>query len=48
MQATMKESKEEGESGKKNLVFELHGDQFRYRAVDRANKKFKTHFLPDL
>jgi ribonuclease P protein subunit POP4 len=33
---------------KKNLVFELHGDQFRYRAVDRANKKFKTHFLPDL
>jgi ribonuclease P protein subunit POP4 len=32
----------------KNLVFELHGDQFRYRAVDRANKKFKTHFLPDL
>lgn len=41
-------SKEEGVSGKKNLVFELHGDQFQHRAVDRANKKFKTHFLPDL
>lgn len=41
---------EEGEGGKGagNLVFELHGDQFRYRAVDRANRKFKTHFLPDL
>jgi ribonuclease P protein subunit POP4 len=36
------------EMEKKNLVFELHGDQFRYRAADRANKKFKTHFLPDL
>lgn len=34
--------------GKKDLVFELHGDQFIYRAADRANKKFKTHFLPDL
>ena len=32
----------------KNLVFELHGDQFRHRAVDRANKKFKQHFLPDI
>jgi ribonuclease P protein subunit POP4 len=32
----------------KNLVFELHGDQFQYRATDRANKKFKAHFLPDL
>ncbi|PQE03756.1 hypothetical protein CJF30_00006438 [Rutstroemia sp. NJR-2017a BBW] len=30
----------------KELVFELHGDQFRYRAADRANKKFKPHFLP--
>ncbi|TQS34462.1 hypothetical protein Golomagni_05153 [Golovinomyces magnicellulatus] len=31
-----------------NLVFELHGDQFRYRATDRANRKFKPHFLPNL
>lgn len=41
-------SKEEGEAEKKNLVFELHGDQFQHRSVDRANKKFKNHFLPDL
>lgn len=33
---------------KKNLAFELHGNQFIYRAADRANRKFKTHFLPDL
>ena len=32
----------------KNLVFELHGEQFQHRAVDRANKKFKQHFLPDI
>jgi ribonuclease P protein subunit POP4 len=32
--------KEEG----KSLKFELHGDQFIYRAADRANRKFKTHF----
>jgi ribonuclease P protein subunit POP4 len=37
----------EGEE-KKDLVFELHGDQFIYRAADRANRKFKGHFLPDL
>jgi ribonuclease P protein subunit POP4 len=36
------------ESGKKDLVFELHGHQFEYRAADRANRKFKSHFLPDL
>ena len=34
--------------GKRDLVFELHGNQCIYRAADRANKKFKTHFLPDL
>lgn len=44
------EGKEEegGQEGEKDLVFELHGDQFIYRAVDRANRKFKPHFLPDL
>lgn len=36
------------EEAKKDLVFELHGNQFMYRAADRANKKFKSHFLPDL
>jgi len=30
------------------LVFELHGEQFKNRAVDRANKKFKMHIPPDL
>lgn len=30
---------------RKSLVFEIHGDQFTVRAADRANKKFKTHFL---
>lgn len=41
-----------GDGGEKvlerDLVFELHGDQFQYRAADRANRKFKSHFLPDL
>ncbi len=36
------------EKTKKSLVFELHGEQFQYRSADRANKKFKAHFLPDL
>ena len=29
------------EANEKDLVFELHGSQFRNRPVDRANKKFK-------
>ncbi|KUJ16264.1 RNase P/MRP, p29 subunit [Mollisia scopiformis] len=32
----------------RDVIFELHGNQFQYRAADRANRKFKTHFLPDL
>ncbi|KAL2070607.1 hypothetical protein VTL71DRAFT_13633 [Oculimacula yallundae] len=32
----------------KDVIFELHGDQFEYRAADRANRKFKSHYLPDL
>ncbi|EME80186.1 uncharacterized protein MYCFIDRAFT_211990 [Pseudocercospora fijiensis CIRAD86] len=40
---------EEGDvSGKQPLVFEIHGDQFRSRAPDRAAKKFKPHINPDL
>jgi ribonuclease P protein subunit POP4 len=39
---------EEKEEKKKSLVFELHGDQFIFRAADRASKKFKPHFLPEL
>jgi ribonuclease P protein subunit POP4 len=30
------------------FVFELHGEQFRFRPADRATKKFKTHFSKDL
>ena len=33
---------------KKPLIFELHGSQFESRAPDRANKKVKPHFDPDL
>ena len=40
--------KEASGDGKRDLVFELHGDQFIFRAADRANRKFKSHFLPDL
>ncbi|KAK8211830.1 hypothetical protein IWZ01DRAFT_433281 [Phyllosticta capitalensis] len=36
------------EDGPKPLVFELHGSQFENRAPDRANRKFKQHFSPDL
>ncbi|KAI9821803.1 MAG: hypothetical protein M1827_002384 [Pycnora praestabilis] len=32
----------------RNLVFELHGSQFKNRATDRANKKFKQKNLSDL
>lgn len=38
----------QGEAGTGKFVFELHGEQFRYRPADRATKKFKTHFLKDL
>ncbi|PKS05897.1 hypothetical protein jhhlp_007728 [Lomentospora prolificans] len=36
--------------GKKTeeFIFEIHGDQFLYRAADRANKKFKSHFSKTL
>ncbi|KAF7193035.1 Ribonuclease P protein subunit p29 [Pseudocercospora fuligena] len=33
---------------KKPLVFEIHGDQFKSRAPDRAAKKFKLHINSDL
>ena len=44
-----REEKKEGEEGEgKDLVFELHGDQFIFRAADRANRKFKQKYLPDI
>lgn len=30
------------------FAFEVHGDQFQYRSGDRANKKFKAHYLKDI
>ena len=36
------------EAGKKPLVFEIYGNQFKIRAPDRANKKFRLHLDPDL
>ncbi|GAP91879.1 putative ribonuclease P protein subunit p29 [Rosellinia necatrix] len=32
----------------KPFCLEIHGDQFQHRASDRANKKFKNHFLKEL
>jgi ribonuclease P protein subunit POP4 len=32
----------------KPLVFEINGEQFQTRAADRANKKFRMHYQPDL
>ncbi|KAH6660994.1 Rof/RNase P-like protein [Truncatella angustata] len=29
----------------KDFVFEIFGDQFQYRPADRANKKFRAHYL---
>lgn len=47
--APMKEDKKntttDGDRPTKSLVFEIHGDQFSIRSADRANKKFKTHFM---
>lgn len=38
----------EGVEEKKPLVFEVNGEQFQTRAPDRANKKFRMHYQPDL
>ncbi|KAI1160511.1 RNase P/MRP, p29 subunit [Nemania serpens] len=34
--------------GQRSFCFEIHGDQFQHRSSDRANKKFKHHFLEKL
>ncbi|KAI6856710.1 RNase P/MRP, p29 subunit [Hortaea werneckii] len=36
------------EERKKPLVFEIQGGQFENRAPDRANKKFRAHYDPEL
>ena len=39
----------DGEDGEgRPLVFEIFGEQFQTRAPDRANKKFRLHYQPDL
>ncbi|KAL7629765.1 hypothetical protein AAE478_001288 [Parahypoxylon ruwenzoriense] len=40
------EGEEKGRRQK--FTFEIHGDQFQYRSADRANKKFKQHYLKKL
>ncbi|KAJ4309335.1 hypothetical protein N0V84_011556 [Fusarium piperis] len=32
----------------KQFAFEVLGDQMMFRAPDRANRKFKSHFLPNI
>ncbi|KAF2855835.1 ribonuclease-like protein P complex subunit Pop4 [Plenodomus tracheiphilus IPT5] len=41
-------SAKEGEEEKRPLVFELNGEQFQARAADRANRKFRIHYQPDI
>ncbi|PHH72623.1 hypothetical protein CDD80_4403 [Ophiocordyceps camponoti-rufipedis] len=43
-QVTPEQTTERGEP----FAFEVLGDQLMVRSADRANKKYKTHFLPDL
>lgn len=42
------EEKVDKESGRKTLEFDVLGDQMMLRSVDRANRKFKSHFLEGL
>jgi ribonuclease P protein subunit POP4 len=37
-----------GEEAPKPLVFIIFGEQFQTRAPDRANKKFRMHYQPDI
>lgn len=38
----------EGEEEKRPLLFEIFGEQFQTRGPDRANKKFRMHYQPDI
>lgn len=43
------DSTDGGATGHQNLfVFDVLGDQMMVRSADRANRKFKMHFLPEL
>ncbi|KAH6614285.1 Rof/RNase P-like protein [Boeremia exigua] len=39
---------EGGEGEEKPLVFEIRGEEFQTRAPDRANRKFRLHYQPDV
>lgn len=36
---------DDDKTGQRPFAFEVHGDQLRLRSADRANRKFKQHFL---
>ncbi|KAJ4352584.1 uncharacterized protein N0V89_007933 [Didymosphaeria variabile] len=38
----------EDEEEKRPLVFEILGEQFQTKAADRANRKFRIHYQPDI
>ncbi|KAF2645425.1 RNase P/MRP, p29 subunit [Massarina eburnea CBS 473.64] len=38
----------EGEEERRPLVFEILGEMFQARGADRANKKFRMHYQPDV
>ena len=40
--------RQDGAEERKPLVFEIHGSHFESRAPDRANRKFRQHWDPDL
>ncbi|KAK2624539.1 hypothetical protein QTJ16_006489 [Diplocarpon rosae] len=42
------EKQKETQEESKDMVFELHGEEFQFRAADRATRKFKPHFRTDL
>jgi ribonuclease P protein subunit POP4 len=43
------QKEKDGEVGKEDcFVFELHGEQFKNRAAERARKKFRLHLDPGL
>jgi ribonuclease P protein subunit POP4 len=39
---------EQGEEAPRPLLFEINGEQFQTRAPDRANRKFRMHYQPDI
>ena len=38
----------QGANAPRRFAFEIHGDQFLLRGADRANKKYKAHFLKNV